>query len=47
MYKFLKIDTLSGMSIDEVIANLKLGKADYGLEKRRPIPSNKGTMWTG
>jgi hypothetical protein len=29
------------MSIDKIIANLKVGKADYDLEERRPIPGNK------
>ena len=33
-YKFLKVDVLSGMSINEVIANLKAGKADYDPEGR-------------
>lgn len=41
-YKFLKVDLLSGLSIDEIIANLKVGKADYDPEERRPIPGNKG-----
>ncbi|MCJ1405901.1 hypothetical protein MMC11_009132 [Xylographa trunciseda] len=41
-YKFLNVDLLSGLSIDEVIANLKVGKADYDPEERRPIPGNKG-----
>ena len=40
-YKFLNVDVLSGMSIDEVIANLKVVKADYDPEERRPIPDNK------
>jgi hypothetical protein len=40
-YKFLKVDILCGLSIDEVIANLKLGKADYDPDERRPIPGNK------
>ena len=40
-YKFLNVDVLSGLSIDEVIANLKVGKADYDPEERRPIPGNK------
>jgi hypothetical protein len=40
-YKFLEVDVLSGMSIDEVIANLKLGKADYDPEERRAIPGDK------
>jgi hypothetical protein len=40
-YRFLNVDVLSGMSIDEVIANLKVGKADYDPEERRPIPGNK------
>ena len=40
-YKFLNVDVLSGMSIDEVIANLKVGKADYDPEERRPIAGNK------
>jgi hypothetical protein len=37
-YNFLKIDILSGLSLDEVITNLKVGKADYDPEERRPIP---------
>ncbi|KAI9705149.1 MAG: hypothetical protein M1812_008293 [Candelaria pacifica] len=40
-YKFLNVDVLSGMSINEVIANLKVGKSDYNPEERRPIPGNK------
>jgi len=40
-YKFLNVDILSGLSIDEVIANLKVGKADYDPEERRAIPGNK------
>lgn len=40
-YKFLHIDILKGLSIDEVIANLKVGKADYDPEERRSIPGNK------
>lgn len=40
-YKFLNVDVLSGLSIDEVIANLKVGKADYDPEERRPVPGNK------
>jgi hypothetical protein len=40
-YKFLNVDILSGMSINKVIANLKVGKTDYDPEKRRPIPGNK------
>ena len=40
-YKFLNVDVLSGMSINEVIANLKVGKADYDPEERRSIPGNK------
>jgi hypothetical protein len=30
------------LSIDQVIANLKVGKADFDPEERRPIPGNKG-----
>jgi hypothetical protein len=41
-YKFLNVDILSGLSIDEVIANLKVGKADYDPEERRTIRGNKG-----
>jgi len=41
-YIFLNVDILSGLSIDEVIANLKVGKADYDPDERRPIPGNKG-----
>ena len=40
-YKLLNVDILGGMSIDEVIANLKMGKADYDPEERRSIPGNK------
>ena len=40
-YKFLHIDVLSGLSVDEVIANLKVGKSDYDPEERRTIPGNK------
>ena len=40
-YKFLNVDVLSGMSINEVIANLKVGQADYDPEERRSIPGNK------
>ena len=40
-YRFLNVDVLSGLSIDGVIANLKVGKADYDPEERRPIPGNK------
>jgi hypothetical protein len=40
-YKFLNIDVLSGLSIDDVIPNLKVGKADYDPEERRSIPGNK------
>ena len=40
-YKFLNVDVLSGMSINEVTANLKVGKADYDPEERRSIPGNK------
>ena len=40
-YKFLNIDVLSGLSLDEVIVNLKVGKADYDPDERRPIPGNK------
>ncbi|KAF2270531.1 hypothetical protein CC78DRAFT_485330 [Lojkania enalia] len=40
-YKFLEVDVLSGLSIDEVIANLKVDKTDYDAEERRPTPSNK------
>ena len=41
-YKFLNVDFLSGLTIDEVIANLKVGKADYDPEERRLIPGNEG-----
>ena len=40
-YKFLNVDILSDLSIDQVIANLKVGKADYDSDERRPIPGNK------
>ena len=41
-YKFLEVDVLSGLSVDEVIANLKPDKANYATEERRPVPGNKG-----
>lgn len=41
-YKFLNVDILSGLSIDEVIANLKVGRMDYDPEERRRISGNKG-----
>jgi hypothetical protein len=41
-YKFLSVDVLSNLSIDQVIANLKVGKSDYDLEERRRISGNKG-----
>jgi hypothetical protein len=40
-YKFLQVDVLMGLSIDQVIANLKVGRADFDPEERRPIPGNK------
>lgn len=40
-YKFLQVDVLSGLLMDEVIANLKVGKADYDPEERRTICGNK------
>ncbi|KAK6592004.1 geranylgeranyl pyrophosphate synthetase [Botrytis cinerea] len=40
-YKFLAVDILSNLSIDQVIANLKVGKSNYDLEERRRIPGNK------
>ena len=40
-YKFLDVDILSGLSIDQVIANLKVGKSDYDPEERRTIRGNK------
>lgn len=41
-YKFLDVDILSNLFIDQVIANLKVGRADYDPEERRQIPGNKG-----
>jgi len=41
-YKFLNVDVLNRMSIDQIIANLKVGKADYDPDERRPIRGNKG-----
>src|SRR4051794_34958740 len=40
-YKFLNVDVLSNLSIDQVIANLKVGKAEYDPEERRRISGNK------
>ncbi|KAH7326970.1 hypothetical protein BKA65DRAFT_480696 [Rhexocercosporidium sp. MPI-PUGE-AT-0058] len=40
-YKFLRVDVLSDLSIDQVIANLKVGKADYDPDERRRISGNK------
>lgn len=40
-YRFLEVDILSNLSIDQVIANLKVGKSDYDPEERRTIPGNK------
>lgn len=40
-YNFLGVDVLSGKSVDEVIHNLKAGKADYDPEERQSIPGNK------
>lgn len=41
-YKFLNVSVLGNLSIDQVIANLKVGKADYDPEERRLILGNKG-----
>ncbi|RDW58873.1 hypothetical protein BP6252_13349 [Coleophoma cylindrospora] len=41
-YKFLKVDILSHLSIDQIIANLKVGRSDYDPEERRRITGNKG-----
>jgi hypothetical protein len=41
-YKFLNVDVLGGLTMDEVIANLKVGKSDYDPEERRTIRGNKG-----
>ncbi|KAL9097152.1 MAG: hypothetical protein Q9165_000579 [Trypethelium subeluteriae] len=41
-YKFLNVDILSGLSLNEVIANLKVGQGDYDPEERRRIPGDKG-----
>ncbi|KAM0162067.1 hypothetical protein ACHAQE_003485 [Botrytis cinerea] len=40
-YRLLEVDILSNLSIDQVIANLKVGKSDYDFEERRTIPGNK------
>jgi hypothetical protein len=40
-YKLLEVDVLSNLSIDQVIANLKVGRADYDYEERRRIPGTK------
>ena len=40
-YKFLNVNVLSNLSIDQVIANLKAGKADYDPEERQRISGNK------
>jgi hypothetical protein len=43
-YKFLNVNVLNGMSINEIIANLKMGKADYDPKKKRLIPGNKSLV---
>lgn len=41
-YKFLNIDVLNDMSLDAIIANLKVGKTDYNVDYGdRPIRGNK------
>lgn len=42
-YKFLKVDVLNGLFMDEIIANLKAGRTDHELEYKRyrPITGNK------
>lgn len=41
-YKFLNIDVLNHMSLDAIILNLKVGKADYDVDYgHRPIRGNK------
>ena len=41
-YKFLNIDVLNHMSLDAIIVNLKVGKADYDVDYGyRPIRGNK------
>ena len=40
-YKFLQVDVLSGLSTDEVFANLRMGKEDYDPVERRTISGNK------
>ncbi|TEY42315.1 hypothetical protein BOTCAL_0395g00090 [Botryotinia calthae] len=40
-YRLLEVDILSNLSIDQVIANLKVGKSDYDPEERRTILGNK------
>lgn len=40
-YKLLEVDLLNGLSLTEVIANLKAGKTDYDQEERRTISGNK------
>jgi hypothetical protein len=41
-YKLLEVDILRGLSNDQVIANLKVGKSDYDPEERRHIRGDKG-----
>ncbi len=41
-YKFLDINILSGLSINEVVANLKVGRMDYDPKERQRISGNKG-----
>ncbi|KAG9228956.1 hypothetical protein BJ875DRAFT_524765 [Amylocarpus encephaloides] len=40
-FEFLNVNILNNLSIDQVIANLKVCKADYDPEERRRIPGNK------
>jgi hypothetical protein len=41
-YRFLNIDVLDRMSLDAIIANLKVGKADYDVDYgHQPIRGNK------
>jgi hypothetical protein len=40
-YQLLGIEILRGLSTDEVIANLKVGRSDYDPDERRRISGNK------
>jgi hypothetical protein len=40
-YKLLEVDILKGLSNEQVIANLKVGKSDYDPDERRTIRGDK------